>query len=148
MATQTLFEGTRIVTETAVPGMNEAFEFHRCGSCGIVWGLPEWFVDERREDGVGWLCPNGHSFVYNKGKSKKQLLEAELARAKDRLATVTARADQTEASLRATKGVVTRQKNQMKKVVAGVCPVDGCQRHFANLRKHIETKHPDYHGQL
>lgn len=27
------------------------------------------------------------------------------------------------------------------------CPVDGCKRHFKDLRRHISTKHPDYHGQ-
>jgi hypothetical protein len=143
--THKLFNGTRISFEAELHGDN--YEFHRCGNCGIEWGLPEWFLNERREDGIGWLCPNGHSFVYNKGLSKKELVEAELRRTKDKLAAARARADQTEASLRATKGVVTRQKKRLEKVVAGVCPVDGCKRHFKDLRRHISTKHPDYHAQ-
>lgn len=147
MATATLFEGTRIVTETEVPGMSERFEFHRCGSCGIVWGLPEWFVDERRKDGVGWKCPNGHSFVYNHGKSEEDLLRERLKRERDRAARLTADLDQTKASLTATKGVVTKQRKKLEKVVAGVCPVDGCKRHFKDVRRHIATKHPGYFGQ-
>lgn len=145
MATPVLFEGTRIDFETVLHGDN--YEFHRCGTCGIVWGLPEWFLKERREDGRGWQCPNGHSFVYNKGRSKKQLLEDELRRTKDRLAVANAGRDQAEASLRATRGVVTKQRKKLEKVVAGVCPVDGCKRHFKDLRRHISTKHPEYRGQ-
>lgn len=143
--TNSLFTGTRIDFEVVLHSDN--YEFHRCGSCGIVWGLPEWFLSERREDGRDWRCPNGDIFVYNKGSSKKALLEEELKRTKDRLAAEQSRCDQAEASLRATKGVVTKQRKKLEKVVAGVCPVDGCKRHFHDLRRHISTKHPEYRGQ-
>lgn len=141
-----LFEGTRnLGTYYHKTDAGEEFEFHQCGECGLTWAMPAWFVDARRDDHRTWQCPNGHGYHFS-GPSEKERLQAELKRTKDRLATTTARADQTEASLRATKGVVTKQRKKLEKVVAGVCPVDGCKRHFRDLRRHIQTKHPDYQG--
>lgn len=119
-------------------------EVEVCAACGVLFAAPKALLEACRFDGDSFFCPNGHSLTYN---SRQKKLEAELKRAKDRLAGERARADQTEASLRATKGVVTKQRKKLEKVVAGVCPVDDCHRHFKNLRLHIETKHPDYKGQ-
>jgi hypothetical protein len=52
-----------------------------------------------------------------------------------------------ERSHAATKGVVTKQKKKLAKVVGGVCPVDGCHRNFKDVRRHIATRHPNYTGQ-
>lgn len=119
-------------------------EVETCGSCGVLFAAPEPLIDHCRETGDNFFCPNGHSLVFNDYENKR--LKRELARTKDRLAATRARADQTEASLRATRGVVTKQRKKLEKVVAGVCPVDGCKRHFKDLRRHIETKHPGYEG--
>jgi hypothetical protein len=143
--TKKLFNGTRTVGRGMLVD-NEWYTVHRCGECGVTWAMPDWFLDERKEDHVDWYCPNGHCFVFS-GESEKEKLKRQLKQAKDSLARTTARADQTEASLRATKGVVTKQRRKLEKVVAGVCPVDGCKRHFRDLRRHMSTKHPDYDGQ-
>ena len=47
--------------------------------------------------------------------------------------------EEAEASLQATKGVVTRLK---KRAIAGVCPC--CNRTFQQLAAHMAHKHPDY----
>ncbi len=112
-------------------------------TCGVLFAAPEKLIDSRREDGQTFYCPNGHALSFNGDITR---LKRDLANAKDRLAYERSRADQTEASLRATKGVVTKQRKKLEKVVAGVCPVDGCKRHFKDLRRHISTKHPDYDG--
>jgi hypothetical protein len=111
-------------------------------TCGVLFAVPVKLLNSRRETREEFFCPNGHSLVFNDYENKR--LKKERDRLKDRLAAANARADQTEASLRATKGVVTKQKKKLEKVVAGVCPVDGCHRHFKDLRRHISTKHPDY----
>jgi hypothetical protein len=115
-----------------------------CAACGVLFAAPEHMIDKRREDGKTFYCPSGHNLVYG---SENERLKKELSRAKDRAASERARRDQAEASLRATKGVVTKQRKKLEKVVAGVCPVDGCKRHFRDLRRHIATKHPGYEGQ-
>lgn len=119
-------------------------EVEVCGVCGVLFAVPERLREHCLETGDNFFCPNGHSLVFNDYENKK--LKRENERLKDRLAAARARADQTEASLRATKGVVTKQRKKLEKVVAGVCPVDGCKRHFKDLRRHIATKHPDYEG--
>ena len=119
-------------------------EVEVCGGCGVLFAAPERLIEHCRETGDSFFCPNGHSLSFNKSENEK--IKSQLARVKDRLASEQARADQTEASLRATKGVVTKQRKKLEKVVAGVCPVDGCKRHFRDLRRHIETKHPSYDG--
>jgi hypothetical protein len=120
-------------------------EVTTCGACGVLFAMPQRLLESCREDGDNFFCPNGHSLTFTDYENAR--LKKERDRLKNRLAFVTARADQTEASLRATKGVVTKQKKKLEKVVAGVCPVDGCHRHFKDVRRHIATKHPDYTGQ-
>jgi hypothetical protein len=113
-------------------------------TCGVLFAAPAHMLKVKRENGTRFYCPNGHTLHY---ASENERLKGELKRARDREASERARRDQAEASLRATKGVVTRQRKRLEKVVAGVCPVDGCKRHFRDLRRHIESKHPEYHGQ-
>lgn len=123
------------------------FDFCMCGTCGVVWAMPEKFIELRRKDGATWYCPNGHHWVYS-GETEEKRLKRELAQTRDRLASERARRDQAEAetqearhSLRTTKGVVTKLK---KRVSAGVCPAPGCQRHFQDLERHIASKHPEF----
>jgi hypothetical protein len=119
-------------------------EVEVCAVCGVLFAAPQRLIEHCRQTGDSFFCPNGDSLIFNNFENAR--LKRELARVKDRLASEQARADQTEASLRATKGVVTRQRKKLEKVVAGVCPVDGCKRHFRDLRRHIATKHPGYDG--
>jgi hypothetical protein len=117
--------------------------------CGIHLAIPQDLYDlANRHEGRTVFCPLGHKFIYG------STIEGELEKAKERLAEerrrVRATRDllaQEERSHAATKGHVTRKRKQLSKVVAGVCPVDGCKRHFKDVRRHIATKHPDYSGQ-
>lgn len=119
-------------------------EVEVCGVCGVLFAAPQRLIDHCRQTGDNFYCPNGDSLVFDDYENAR--LKRQLQTARDSLAATRARADQTEASLRATKGVVTKQRKKLEKVVAGVCPVDGCKRHFKDLRRHISTKHPDYQG--
>lgn len=45
------------------------------------------------------------------------------------------------ARTRGYQGALAKTK---KRAAKGVCPVAGCKRHFADVERHIASKHPDY----
>lgn len=115
-----------------------------CCVCGIPFGVPDYLQKKLRTEGGDFWCPNGHRLHYTEpevARLKKKLAEAKeearlyeqwyLAEQEDH--------ESTRRSLSATKGVLTRTK---KRVANGVCPC--CHRHFENLERHMQTKHPDY----
>ncbi len=110
-----------------------------CAACSMAFGITEDFEARRRKDHKGFHCPAGHSNVF-RGKTEEERLRERLRLAEDATARERAYRDQAEASLRATKGVVTRQRKRLDRVANGVCPE--CNRSFVNLARHMETKHP------
>jgi hypothetical protein len=116
----------------------ETLEALSCCNCGVLFAFPVSLVSARRKDGQNFWCPNGHRQLFTETEADR--LRKRLAAAE---ASVTSWRDQAraaEGSLRATRGQLTRARNRQK---AGVCPVDGCKRHFENLQRHIATKHPE-----
>jgi hypothetical protein len=117
-----------------------------CCNCGILFGVPEDLDRRNRNDpSQSFYCPSGHSQHYT-GPSEAQKLREKLARAERQrdFAESARRAavDQAETAQRsasAYKGRVTRLKNR---AAAGVCPC--CTRHFEQLERHMETKHPGF----
>ena len=134
------------------PQVAVQYQFVTCCACGTPFAIEARLHRSLVETHRAFYCPNGHgqSFV---GETEAERLKKQLAReAKQREALETqakraqAQADQerhhrelTERSLRATKAVVTKIKNR---VARGVCPC--CNRTFANLARHMQTKHPNY----
>lgn len=112
---------------------------HCCSECGAVYGLGENFSRVRANDGKVWYCPNGHSQCRGEGYEKK--LERQLAQERQAH-------DQTKAKIRdveAELGRVTAKAKRLRTRAAnGVCPC--CKRTFAELAKHMRSKHPDYAG--
>jgi hypothetical protein len=117
-----------------------------CCNCGVLFGVP---VDLDRHNralgrkGTFW-CPNGHSQCYTENTEEKfrKELAAERQRREWAESSRKAARDQAEAAQRsasAYKGQVTKIK---KRVGNGVCPC--CNRTFANVARHMNTKHPDY----
>lgn len=105
-------------------------------TCGVLFAMPKKLLDERRYDGANFYCPHGHSLSFD-GDQKR--LKRQLENERDRAARLSANLDQSEASRRAYKGQATKLK---KRASAGVCPC--CQRSFKELKRHMETKHPDF----
>lgn len=121
--------------------------------CGIQHAVPQSLHDLqrrqhdekcRRDPIVAIYCPLGHRH-YPAGESDREKVEKELNMAKAQLANSIARHDQTRAALRDTekkliaqKSAKTRLKNRISR---GVCPC--CNRSFENVRRHMETKHPE-----
>lgn len=108
-----------------------------CCVCGIVFGLPDFLDKQLRTKGTSFYCPNGHILGYTDPELKKVKQKLELY--KQWYAAEQEDHEATRRSLRATKGVLTRTKNR---IAAGVCPC--CKRHFENLQRHMDSKHPDY----
>lgn len=118
---------------------------HACVKCGMHFGIPADYDARRREDHALFYCPSGHQQCYV-GKTEAEKLRDEVAREKHwreqaeaRSADFRQQRDAHERSARAFKGVATRIK---KRVKHGVCPC--CNRTFANVAAHMETKHPTY----
>lgn len=116
-------------------------ELHECGRCGVLFGMGIGFVRARRADHGTWHCPNGHSWAFT-SESEEETLRRQRNEARDRAARERSLRDQTEASLRATKGVVTKQRKKLDRMKHGVCPC--CNRHFENVEAHMATEHPDF----
>jgi len=106
--------------------------------CGIHMAIPkDLYIEATRNHQKSVYCPLGHSFVYGGDTEEKRLKNA-LQWERDRVASERARADGAEASLRATKGHVTRLR---KRVLEGQCPL--CGHHLRDVERHINRMHPN-----
>lgn len=111
--------------------------------CGMRHAIPSElrnFQQRQHADGRSHhvYCPLGHTHA-PAGESEAEKLRKQLQREQDERARVAAERDQAEASARAYKGAATRAR---KRSAAAICPC--CHRSFKQLRRHMETKHPDF----
>ena len=112
-----------------------------CGQCGTPFGLTKRFLEEHRETGRTFYCPNGHPRAYHEtevDRLKKRLKERE-AFWEGQYEFERSQHELTRNTLRTTKGHLTRTR---KRVAGGVCPC--CNRHFGDLYAHMKTKHPEF----
>jgi hypothetical protein len=115
-----------------------------CGAdgCDITFGMTERYHDARVNDHKTWYCPNGHPRVYN-GRSEVERLRTQLKYTRESETFYRDQAALERRRAAAQKGQRTRVLNLIAK---GVCPVRGCRRNFGNVREHMQTEHPDFHG--
>jgi hypothetical protein len=111
-----------------------------CASCGMLFGITQTYLRKRLEDHKGFYCPNGHANYFPQ-ETEAERLRGQLEFARNRARGEERRREVAERSLAATKGVVTKLK---KRVANGVCPC--CNRHFADLQRHMDGQHPDFTG--
>lgn len=116
-----------------------------CCTCGIAFGMTEDFMHRRRNDHKSFYCPSGHGQHYTGKSDATKLREAErmLGDERRRLQATRDLLAAEERSHASTRGHVTRKKKELSRVHAGVCPVEGCRRHFTDLGRHMKTKHPE-----
>ena len=108
-----------------------------CSTCGVAFGLAADYMAQRRDDHVGFHCPNKHPQYYPQ-ETDAEKYKRELKQERDRATRLTAERDQLEASRRAWKGQATKARNR---AVAGECPI--CGTHVYQLGRHMARKHPD-----
>lgn len=102
-----------------------------CANCGVVFGITHRFMENRKIDHQGFMCPIGHSNVYNDKNPTEKALE-DLARER-------AAHDQTKAELNDTS---KNLKKINRRISNGICPC--CNRTFKNLQSHMKSKHREF----
>lgn len=109
-----------------------------CANCAVVFAVPVRFIAQRREDHQNFYCPSGHVNYYpyetEAEKLRKQL--SDQVRAATAMAERAKRAEQKQAELE--KQILATKKRH----AAALCPC--CNRSFVQLRRHLQTKHPEY----
>jgi len=115
--------------------VNYLLEEMVCGECGILFAMPEYYLRDRKNDHRIWFCPNGHQRYYS-AESDIEKLRVEKEKLQTKLDWKRNEANDLLASLRATRGVVTKIK---KRIESGVCLY--CKRYFPRLGKHMKSKH-------
>lgn len=107
-----------------------------CASCGCLFAIPKQMQDSLWNAGDSFYCPSGHSNIY---KSRIRELEARLSQAMNDVSAANRSAAQERAAREQAQADMARQA---KRVANGVCQC--CNRSFTNLRRHMETKHPQH----
>jgi septal ring factor EnvC (AmiA/AmiB activator) len=115
-----------------------------CSTCGITFGVPQGYLDNRRNDKAVFYCPNGHSMSYH--ESEADLLRRE----RDRLKQQQARLEEENAAVRLAldfardrmQHAEAANKRLKKRSSAGTCPC--CSRTFANMAEHMKRQHPAF----
>lgn len=120
------------------------FEEQDCIHCGVRFGVPPGYTEQRRADRGTFYCPNGHSMAYKEStadvlRRERDKLKQNEAWYEDRLKAERASREAAERKLAASKGQITKIK---KRAAAGICPC--CSRHFTDLERHMGTKHPGF----
>lgn len=108
-----------------------------CCACECRFGITTSLQKRLREGGERFFCPYGHGMSYTKPENQRlrEELEAKqkaLTEAKCQIAREQAEKAQLEQQFQRHK----------KRVQNGVCPC--CNRSFANLARHMKTKHPTH----
>lgn len=124
-------EAARIQLETI-------YVVETCISCGCTFALPQTYQYQRRQDHLSFYCPNGHSQCY---LADSDLLKARRALEAAQNETLNAKQD-AEWQRKLREKTERKMKKLERRIKNGVCPC--CQRHFTDVQRHIETKHPDY----
>ena len=122
-----------------------AIERVDCANCGLTFGVSAEFIRKRRDDHVGFWCPNGHSNYYPQQNETERLRE-QLAQTERINAAITADLQSVCAERdhhwTERKKVNTRMRHLKERVKHGVCPC--CHRTFKQLARHITSKHPHF----
>ena len=114
-----------------------------CPKCRGGYAISEEFRDESYRTGgfkMCWQCPYcGSQRGY--GESEEDRLKKQITEAKTETLREKQRHSETECAR--LQAVVKAEKAE-KRAKAALCPC--CNRPFVALRRHLETKHPDFIG--
>jgi hypothetical protein len=122
------------------------FAVNECGTCGVIYVVPEIVDNNHRHHGGYSSCSNGHLWGWQRGGAEIDRLRQE----RDRLKQETAYKDdeikrleksRNEAWEAGTKSM-TEIKRLKKRASAGTCPC--CNRTFIKLANHMSQKHPQF----
>lgn len=111
-----------------------------CGSCGGVFALNYEVLQHARNNAGGYNCPYCRE-RWSWTKTEAQRLREQLEQAQRELRQEKCNV-MTERQMRESVELENnRLGKKLKRVHKGTCPC--CKRHFENLQRHMETKHPE-----
>lgn len=122
-----------------------------CGNCITHFAIDDTLQQRCLETGRKFYCPNGHANYYqddelSRLREEREKLKQEADNARKRMAWAERQANdlndalvETKKQYAATKGQLTKTR---KRIAHGVCPC--CNRTFANVARHVTSKHPDF----
>lgn len=112
-----------------------------CCSCNGLFAMTAASFDRYKENHQWWNCPYCDRAQHWSGETRVNKLEKQLQR--ERAAHDQTRADRNsiKRSRTAVKGELTKEKKKTARTMKGVCPC--CNRHFANVARHMKSKHPE-----
>lgn len=122
--------------------ITETFNIISCYTCGVRFGISSNIYRRVVTNATGSVyCPAcGKETCWRESEDQKKIKDLQ-RKLEWEAAEVTRQREarqKAEASLQATKAVVTRVKNR---AVAGLCPC--CNRTFKQLAAHMKNKHPE-----
>lgn len=107
-----------------------------CGHCFVDFAMPRAMQRHCESVGAPLYCPAGHKMTYHQTELDRVRMERD--RYKQQVAE---RDDAVAAAERETERVRKEAARVARRVHNGVCPC--CNRSFANVARHMKTKHPD-----
>lgn len=114
--------------------------------CSITFAVPETLAAQALHHGKTVHCPLGHTCVWKQTEADR--LRAQLDQANARARNVEERRRRAEADAQHERNRANGYKGQLtkvkKRIGRGVCPC--CNRHFADVERHMANKHPDLAG--
>lgn len=99
---------------------------HVCSQCGIPYAAPDYFWRQRKRDGTGFFCPNGHERVFTVTEAMR--LQKQLDAEKQKVEAYKRQMEFERNQHIATKGKLTKANKKIARVENGVCPE--CRRSF------------------
>jgi len=108
-----------------------------CSDCASIFAVTTKFQAERRASHKTFYCPNGHSQYYPGKTEADKFREA----ANEAQAQANAARHALAVKEKELRELAEAKRKLEERISAGVCPC--CNRTFANLHRHMATKHPD-----
>ena len=99
---------------------------HTCLTCGIQYAFPLAYEEELRRNHKGFYCPVGHEAYFPAETEQERLRRLW---------------QQERRTRKEYQEENVKLNSQLKRINAGVCPY--CRRHFANVERHIRSRHKD-----
>lgn len=115
------------------------FVVHDCPTCHMQYALPQDFRKRMQQTSGTWYCPRGHAVCYT--ESALDRARRELKIANRQLESALYARDSEYRRWRGERVQHGKTKARLRRTAAGLCP--HCNRNFENLRRHMETKHPE-----
>ncbi len=117
-----------------------------CYRCSMVFALSVEFVRRRRRDHKSFYCPQGHGQAWSqksdieKERERRKQAERDTVEAYEQRRVALLQRETARRSAAAIKGHRTKI---LRRLAAGVCPIERCTEEFAAVGAHVLAEHPD-----